>query len=109
MPLDPFDELSGSLEQYIEETGGDDRGVRVQELRDRFSPTRYPCNIVSGFLPRPESCPFGQDPFIVLSLTREEGENPSDPKKSRYLLKLRLQYSLQRKLMKPAETVHGTQ
>lgn len=109
MPIDPFDELPGLLEQYMEEPGGDERWVTVQELRDRFCLTRYQCNTVSGFLRRLESGAFGQFPFIVASITKEEGENPPDPKKCRYLLKLRKQYLLQRKQMKPAESVHGTQ
>lgn len=97
------------LEEYMEENMADERWVTVQELRERFGLTRYQCNTISGFLRRLESGPFGQFPFIVASITREDGENPSDPKKCRYLLKLRVQYSLQRKQMKPVEAIHGSQ
>jgi len=97
------------LETYMEENMADERWVTVQELRDRFGLTRYQGNTVSGFLRRLEFGPFGQFPFIVASITREDGENPSSPKKCRYLLKMRVQYSLQRKQMKSVETVHGTQ
>jgi len=96
------------LEQFMQEQGADERGVTVQELRDRFGLTRYQCNTVSGFLRRLESGPFGQFPFIVASITREDGENPSDPKKCRYLLKLRVAHSQQRKQMKPVESVRGS-
>ena len=89
--------------------GADERWVTVQELRNRLGLTRYQCNTVSGFLRRLESGPFGQFPFIVASITREYGEKPSSPKKCRYLLKLRVQYSLQRNQMKPVESIHGTQ
>lgn len=91
------------LEAYMLEQGSFERWVTVQELHDRFGLTRYQCNTLSGFLRRLESGPFGQFPFIVSKITREEGENPSDPKKCRYLLKLRVYHALQR------EPVHGTQ
>jgi len=92
----------------MQEQGADERWVTVQELRERFGLTRYQGNTVSGFLRRLESGPFGKFPFIVASITRAEGENPSDPKKCRYLLKLRITHLLQRKQMKPAESVHGS-
>jgi len=66
----------------------DERWVTVQELRTRFGLTRYQCNTVSGFLRRLAFGPFGQFPYIVASITREVGSNPSDPRKCRYLLKL---------------------
>jgi hypothetical protein len=91
------------LETYMDEQRSSERWVTVQQLRDRFDLTRYQCNTVSGFLRRLESGPFGQFPFIVAKITREEGENPSDPKKCRYLLKLRVHHPLQK------ESVHGTQ
>ncbi|HSA38971.1 MAG TPA: hypothetical protein P5013_08820 [Methanoregula sp.] len=91
------------LEAYMQEQGSAERWVTVQELRDRFCLTRYQCNTVSGFLRRLEFGPFGQFPFIVAKITREDRENPSDPKKCRYLLRLRVHYALQRK------HVHGTQ
>jgi len=96
------------LEQFMQEQGADERWVTVQELRERFGLTRYQCNTVSGFLRRLESGPFGKFPFIVASIIREEGENPSDPKKCRYLLKLRITHLLQRKQMKPVESIHGS-
>lgn len=91
------------LESYMQEQGSFEQWVTVQELRDRFGLTRYQCNTVSGFLRRLESGPFGQFPFIVAKITREDGENPSDPKKCRYLLKLRVHHPLR------WEQVHGTQ
>jgi len=91
------------LETYMDEQRSSERWVTVQQLRDRFDLTRYQCNTVSGFLRRLESGPFGQFPFIVAKITREEGENPSDPKKCRYLLKLCVHHPLQK------ESVHGTQ
>jgi hypothetical protein len=77
------------LEQYMMEHRSGERWVTVQELRDWFGLTRYQCNTVSGFLRRLHTGPFGQFPFIVARITREEGENPSDPKKCRYLIRLR--------------------
>lgn len=77
------------LEMYMEENSADERWITVHELRDRFGLTRYQSNTVSAFLRRLKSGPFGRFPFIVAKITREEGENPSDPKKCRYLLKLR--------------------
>lgn len=97
------------LEQFMQEQGADERWVTVQELRDRFGLTRYQCNTVSGFLRRLQSGPFGKFPFIVTNITREEGENPSDPKKCRYLLKLRVYHAVQRKQTRLPESVHGTQ
>jgi len=91
------------LEAYMQEQGSLERWVTVQELRDRFGLTRYQCNTVSGFLRRLDYGPFGQFPFIVAKITREDGANPSDPKKCRYLLKLRVHHALQR------EPVHGSQ
>lgn len=97
------------LEQFMLEQGTEERWVTVQELRYRFGLTRYQCNTVSGFLRRLKSGPFGQFPFIVASVTQEEGENPSDPKKCRYLLKLREYTAVQRKQTRQPEPVHGTQ
>lgn len=91
------------LETYMEEQESAERWVTVQELRDRFGLTRYQCNTVSGFLRRLKYGPFGQFPFIVAKIIREDGETPSDPKKCRYLLKQRLHHALQQ------ERVHGSQ
>lgn len=90
------------LETYMEEQESAERWVTVQELRDRFGLTRYQCNTVSGFLRRLKYGPFGQFPFIVAKIIREDGETPSDPKKCRYLLKKR-HHALQ------WEHVNGTQ
>ena len=77
------------LEAYMEDNEADERWITVHELRDHFGLTRYQSNTVSAFLRRLKSGPFGRFPFIVAKITREEGDNPSDPKKCRYLLKLR--------------------
>ena len=77
------------LEAYMEENRADERWITAHELRDRFGLTRYQSNTVSAFLRRLEVGPFRQYPFIVAKIAQQEGENPSDPKKSRYLLKLR--------------------
>jgi hypothetical protein len=96
------------LELFMLEQGVDERWVTVQELRNRFGLTRYQCNTLSGFLRRLEFGPFGKFPFIVANITREEGDNPSDPKKCRYLLRLRARHPLQRKQMTRVESVHGS-
>jgi len=75
------------LEQYMEENGNDERWITVNELRDRFSLTRFQCNTVSGFLRRLAAGPFGRCPFIIKKIELAEGKNPSDPKKCRYLVK----------------------
>jgi len=77
------------LEAYMEENGADERWITAHELRDRFGLTRYQSNTVSAFLRRLNIGPFSQYPFIVAKIALEEGENPSDPKKCRYLLKVR--------------------
>jgi len=77
------------LEAYMEENAVDERWITAHELRDRFGLTRYQSNTVSAFLRRLEVGPFRMYPFIVAKIAQEEGENPSDPKKCRYLLKLR--------------------
>ena len=77
------------LEAYMEENAADERWITAHELRDRFGLTRYQSNTVSAFLRRLEVGPFRQYPFIVAKIAQEEGKNPSDPKKCRYLLKLR--------------------
>jgi hypothetical protein len=77
------------LEAYMEENAADERWITVHELRDRFHLTRYESNTVSAFLRRLEFGPFSQFPFIVAKIERTDGKNPSDPKKCRYLLKLR--------------------
>ncbi|OPY48076.1 MAG: hypothetical protein A4E42_00189 [Methanoregulaceae archaeon PtaU1.Bin222] len=96
------------LEAYMQEQGYAERWVTVQELRDRFGLTRYQCNTVSGFLRRLKSGPFGQFPFIVAKIIREGGENPSDPKKCRYLLKQRASPVAGRRHTRHMEPLHGT-
>jgi hypothetical protein len=78
------------LEAYMEENAADERWITAHELRDHFGLTRYKSNTVSAFLRRLEFGPFRQYPFIVAKISQEGGENPSDPKKCRYLLKLRV-------------------
>ena len=78
------------LEAYMEENAADERWITAHELRDRFGLTRYQSNTVSAFLRRLEVGPFRQYPFIVAKIAQEVGETPSDPKKYRYLLKLRV-------------------
>ena len=77
------------LEVYMEENRADERWITAHELRDRFGLTRYQSNTVSAFLRRLNIGPFGRFPFIVAKIELELGEKPSDPKKYRYLLKLR--------------------
>jgi hypothetical protein len=77
------------LEAYMMENGPGERWITVHELRDRFGLTRYQSNTVSAFLRRLNVGPFARFPFVVAKIERAEGEKPSDPKKCRYLLKLR--------------------
>ena len=75
------------LEQFMDENETDERWITVHELRDRFNLTRYQCNTVSGFLRRLKFGTFGRFQFIVVTIERVHGENPSDPKNCRYLVK----------------------
>jgi hypothetical protein len=75
------------LEQYMMENGTDERWVTVQELRERFGLTRYQYNTISGFLRRLEFRSFGQCPYIVVRIEKEERSSPSDPPKCRYRVK----------------------
>ncbi|MHB8163357.1 MAG: hypothetical protein ACYDDV_03290 [Methanoregula sp.] len=75
------------LDQFMVENGTDERWVTVQELRQRFGLNRYQYNTISGFLRRLEFGPFGQCPYIVLRIEKAERIKPSDPSKSRYLVK----------------------
>ena len=77
------------LETYMEENATNEQWVTVHELRARFGLTRYQSNTVSAFLRRLRVGPFSQFPFIVAKIALEKSEKPSDPKKYRYLLKLR--------------------
>jgi hypothetical protein len=78
------------LEAYMKENAVDEMWITAHELRDHFGLTRYQSNTVSAFLRRLEFGPFRQYPFIVAKIAQEGGKNPSDPKKSRYLLQLRV-------------------
>ena len=69
------------LEQFMDEHETDERWITVHELRDRFNLTRYQCNTVSGFLRRLKFGTFGRFQFIVVTIERVHGANPSDPKK----------------------------
>lgn len=97
------------LETYMLEQGSAERWVTVQELRGRFGLTRYQCNTVSGFLRRIAFGPFGQFPYIVAGIVRDGGGNPSDPKKCRYLLKLRNSHTAEQRPARCADGVHGTE
>lgn len=93
------------LEAYMEENAADERWITAHELRNRFGLTRYQSNTVSAFLRRLKLGPFSQFPFIVVKIALEEGEKPSDPKKYRYLLKLRkCPPDRQRRTMLPEKT-----
>lgn len=69
------------------EQGAGEHWVTVHELRDRFGLTRYQCNTVSRFLQRLEFATFGRFPYIVARIEHSGGVTPSDPPKSRYLVK----------------------
>jgi hypothetical protein len=71
----------------MDEHETDERWITVHELRDRFNLTRYQCNTVSGFLRRLKFGTFGRFQFIVVTIERVHGANPSDPKNCRYLVK----------------------
>jgi hypothetical protein len=93
------------LEAYMEENAADERWITAHELRDHFNLTRYQSNTVSAFLRRLKVGPFSQYPFIVTKIALEAGEKPSDPKKYRYLLKLReCSPARQRRIVLPEKT-----
>lgn len=77
------------IEEYMKQNEADERWITAHELRDYFGLTRYRSNTVSAFLRRLNVGPFSRFPFIVAKIAHEVGENPSDPRKYRYLLKLR--------------------
>ena len=77
------------VESVMNEYGSDERWITPHEIRDRYGLTRYQSNTVSAFLRRLASGPFGTFPFIVMKIEMEKTDNPSDPKKYRYLLKRR--------------------
>jgi hypothetical protein len=82
-----YDGIPELLEQFMREQSADERWMTVQELRDRYSLTRYQCNTVSGFLRRLHTGTFGQCPFIVARIEPAEGVTLSGPPKNRYLVK----------------------
>lgn len=75
------------LETFMEQEETDERWVTVQELRDRFGLSRYQCNTISGFLRRLEFGSFGRFPYIVSRIDHGTTDDPSQPPKSRYLVK----------------------
>ncbi|NTW09668.1 MAG: hypothetical protein HGA28_08905 [Anaerolineaceae bacterium] len=75
------------LEQYMVETGTDERWVTVQELRERSVLTRYQYDTIPGFLRRLEFSMFGQCPSIVVRIEKVARASPSDPPNCRYLVK----------------------
>ena len=77
------------VEAEMNEWGSDERWITPHEIRDRYGLTRYQSNTVSAFLRRLACGPFGAFPFVVMKIEMEKTENPSDPKKYRYLLKRR--------------------
>ena len=87
-----YPDIPELLETYMEENAADERWITVHELRNRFELTRYQSNTVSAFLRRLRTGPFGQFPFIVTKIEQTSGKNPSDPKKSRYLLVKRIRH-----------------
>ncbi len=100
-----YHDIPELLEAYMEENAAEERWITAHELRDHFGLTRYQSNTISAFLRRLKLGPFSQFPFIVAKIALEEGEKPSDPKKCRYLLKLR-EYPLdrQRRTVLPEKT-----
>lgn len=77
------------VEAEMKECGSDEKWITPHEIRNRYGLTRYQSNTVSAFLRRLASGPFGTFPFVVMKIEMEKTENPSDPKKYRYLLKRR--------------------
>ena len=85
----------------MEEQGAEARWITVQELRDRFSLTRYQCNTVSGFLRRLHAGAFGRFPYIVIRIDQADSAHPWDPPKCRYLVKRKEPAAVQG-MMQPA-------
>jgi hypothetical protein len=90
--MNKYNGMPELLEQFMEEQGAHERWVTVQELRDRFSLTRYQCNTVSGFLRRLEFGSFGRFPYIVARIEHTSVVCTSDPPKCRYLVKHKTPY-----------------
>jgi hypothetical protein len=93
------------IEQYMQQNEVDEQWITVHEFRDHFGLTRYQSNTVSAFLRRLHAGPFSRFPFIVAKIAQEAGENPSDPKKYRYLLKLRNCNTKQQKRTRLQDTI----
>lgn len=85
------------VETYMEELSADHRWITVHEVRDRYGLSRYQSNTVAAFLRRLRFGTFGRFPFIVTRIESEYSKNPSDPKKSRYLLTLRKNVAARKK------------
>ncbi|MDD1691527.1 MAG: hypothetical protein LUQ66_12825 [Methanoregula sp.] len=107
--MNKYPDIPELLEAYMVESATDERWVTAQELRNHFGLTRYQSNTVSAFLRRLRFGPFGRFPFIVERIEQQMGENPSDPKKSRYLLKRREYHAIQRKQIRQPEPLYDTQ
>lgn len=89
IPIDPFDELPGLLEQYMEETGGDQRWVTVQEFRDRFHLSRERSHIIAAFFSRLMYQPLREFPFVVRRVERIKARTRSQITPNQYLVKRR--------------------
>jgi len=89
MPIDRFNELPKLLEQYMEEKGGDDRWVPVQEFRDHFNLTGENGHIISAFFCGLMYKPISGFPFIVHRVERIKAQNRYQITPKRYLVKRR--------------------
>jgi hypothetical protein len=89
MPADRFNELSDLLEQYMEESGGDDRWVTVQEFRHRVNRTGENGHIIAAFFCGPMYKPIFGFPFIVHCVERIKAQYRSQNTPNRYLVKRR--------------------
>lgn len=85
--MNKYNGMPELLEMFMRDAGSQEQWVTVQEIRDRFSLTRYQCNTVSGFLRRLEYGTFGRCPYVVIRIERTRSTHTSDPPKSRYLVK----------------------
>ncbi|MEN6396966.1 MAG: hypothetical protein ABFC78_10855 [Methanoregula sp.] len=91
------------LETYMVENATDERWITVQELRTRFSLTRYQGATVSAFLRRLEQGPFVQFPYIVLKIERIPSSPSENVRGYRYLVSLRQCSSAhKRRIVSPA-------
>ena len=86
MPIDRFNELPDLLEQYMEESEGDERGVTVQEFRDHFHLTGENGHIIAAFLCGLMYKPIFGFPFIVHRVERKKAQYRSQITPNRYLV-----------------------